>query len=113
MTQINGVGGIKFDKTITLGNVLQVVIIVLAGFAAYLSIEIRIGIIDNRTADYVAIRDLAQKSDQRLTAQQAIIDQLIIDERRLTTILGEIKAEQAAHTATLKIIVDAVRTSRP
>lgn len=111
--EINTSGKFRFDKTITLGNVLTVITLVVAGFAAYLSIEIRIGLIDDRTADYIPVRDLVKKNDIRLDLLQSLMDKQAVTNAAVMTQLSAFGAEQAAQSATLKIIVDAVRSNRP
>lgn len=110
MANGNGNGiGVKFDRTITLGNVLTIVSLVMAGFAAYLSIEIRISMIDTRTIDYATIKETVLKNNIRMDSLQDLVNHYTNDTRQIAADLSTIKAQQAADGATLKIIADTVR----
>jgi hypothetical protein len=87
--------GVRFEMTINLGHVLTIVALLASGFAAYASIEFRISRMEDRTSDYVDLRDRSRDNEGQIKAILSLATEAQSTARSLTVALGSIQQDIA------------------
>lgn len=94
-------GGPRFDWSINLGHILMIVSLLGAAAVGWNSIQVRLSQVEERTADYSTIRDMARDNAATLRALSAIAEQNAGTNRMLLTALAEVREDLSAIRATL------------
>jgi hypothetical protein len=96
-------GGIAFDKKITLGNVLTIIVMVFGGFGFLLANESRLKSVEMEVAevkrDVIAAATLAQTTESRTISQIATAN----------TAMNEIKVSMRGVQTSIEFLVEAER----
>lgn len=91
----------KFNWEINFGHVLTIVSLLIAGFLAYLSIELRVAEIDRRTFDYGQIRDQVKQDGYSIQAIAKLVDAGAASNRAIMEQLAKIQQSVTTIDATL------------
>ena len=97
----------KIDWSINIGQIiagiLTSVMILTGGFFAYAGIESRISAIDQRTSDYLSIRDIALANNFKIESLQAALLEQSSTNKVLLAQLAAIQSDIAVINVTLKV----------